>query len=105
MIDTIVRALNKWLEENHYTKNGWFIGRQYEENTQFNAYKTLIAEIYYHTGNTNKLILKQKHTVNKTTAIDNHKDNLYIFLLNAIFLQLDEIEKTIKDVEQMSDVV
>ena len=63
MIDTIVRALNKWLETNNHSKSGWFIGRQYEEKTQFNAYKTLIAEIYYHIDSNNHLILKQRLTV------------------------------------------
>ena len=105
MIDTIVRALNKWLEVNYHSKNGWFIGRQYEENTQFNAYKTLIAEIYYHINNNNHLVIKQRFTVNKTTALDNQKDKLYISLLGTIFSQLDEIEKKINNVEQMSDVV
>ncbi len=105
MIDTIVRALNKWLETNNHSKNGWFIGRQYEENTQFNAYKTLIAEIYYHIDNSNHLIIKQRFTVNKTTADDSQKDKLYIVLLATIFSQLDEIENRINNVEQMSDVV
>ena len=105
MIDVIVRALNKWLEVNYHSKNGWFIGRQYEENTQFNAYKTLIAEIYYHMNNHNHLIVKQRFTVNKTTADDNQKDKLYIALLSTIFSQLDEIEKKISDVEQISDTV
>ena len=105
MIDTIVRALNKWLEVNYHSKSGWFIGRQYEENTQFNAYKTLIAEIYYHIDNHNHLVVKQRFTVNKATANDNQKDKLYIALLGTIFSQLDEIEKKINNVEQMSDVV
>lgn len=105
MIDTIVRALNKWLAANYHSKNGWFIGRQYEENTQFNAYKTLIAEIYYHVDNNNYLIIKQKFTVNKTTAQDNQKDKLYISLLETIFSQLDEIENKINNVEQISNVV
>ena len=105
MIDTVVRALNKWLEAEYHSKNGWFIGRQYEEKTQFNAYKTLIAEIYYHLGDSNHLVVRQRFTVNKTTADDNQKDKLYIALLGTIFSQLDEIEKKINDVEQMSDVV
>lgn len=105
MIDTIVRALNKWLEVNYHSKGGWFIGRQYEEKTKFNAYKTLIAEIYYHIGNNNHLIVKEKFTVNKTTANDNQRDKLYITLLGTIFSKLDEIEKQINDVEQISNLV
>ena len=105
MIDTIVRALNKWLETNNHSKSGWFIGRQYEEKTQFNAYKTLIAEIYYHVDSNNHLILKQRLTVNKTTAADNQRDKLYIALLNTIFLQLDEIENKINNVEHTPDLV
>lgn len=105
MIDTIVRALNKWLEINYHSKNGWFIGRQYEENTQFNAYKTLIAEIYYHTDKQNHLIIRQKFTVNKTTAQDNQKDKLYISLLETIFSKIEEIENKINNVEQISDTV
>lgn len=105
MIDTIVRALNKWLEVNYHSKNGWFIGRQYEENTQFNAYKTLIAEIYYHINNNNHLIVKQRFTVNKTTAYDSQKDKLYIALLSTTFSQLDEIENKINNVEQISNSI
>jgi len=105
MIDTIVRALNRWLEVNYHSKNGWFIGRQYEENTQFNAYKTLIAEIYYHVDNSNYLVIKQRLTVNKTTAQDNQKDKLYISLLETIFSKIEEIENKINNVEQISDTV
>lgn len=105
MIDIIVKALNKWLEITHLSKDGWFIGRQYEENTQFNAYKTLIAEIYYHVNNNNHLIVKQRFTVNKSVSDDNQKDKLYIALLSTIFSQLDEIKDKLNNVEQMSNIV
>jgi len=99
MIDIVVRALNKWLEISHHSKNGWFIGRQYEESTQFNAYKTLVAEIYYHINSNNHLIIKQRFTVNKTIADDNQRDKLYIALLSTIFSQLEEVENKINNVE------
>ena len=105
MIDTLIKALNKWLEINYNSKDGWFIGRQYEEDTQFNAYKTLIAEIYYHVNNDNHLIVKQRFTVNKSVADDNQKDKLYIALLSTIFSQLDEIKDKVDNVEQMSNIV
>lgn len=105
MIDTIVRALNKWLEVNYHSKDGWFVGRQFEENTAFNAYKTLIAEIYYHIGTHNHLVVKQRYTVNKTTAQGNQEDKLYIALLSTIFSELEQIEEKINNVEQIPDTV
>lgn len=105
MIDTIVRALNKWLEVNYHSKNGWFIGRQYEEDTQFNAYKTLIAEIYYHVNSNNYLIVKQRFTTNKTIAQDNQEEKLYTSLLETIFSKLEEIENKINNVEQIPDTI
>jgi len=99
MIDVIVKGLNEWLAAN-YVGEGWFIGRQFEEGTSFNAIKNKIVEIYYHTYNVNYPIFKKIYPVNKTTSQYNNDDKLYSTVMEMIFSSLSELEDRIKSFDE-----
>lgn len=99
MIDVIVKGLNEWLAANYIGK-GWFIGRQFEEDTSFNAIKNKIVEIYYHTYNVNYPIFKKIYPVNKTTSQYNNDDKLYSTTMEMIFSSLSELEDRIKGFDE-----
>lgn len=103
MIDIIIKGLNEWLAANYLGK-GWFIGRQFEEGTSFNAIKNKIIEIYYHTSNINYPVFKKTYPVNKAIS-QNNDDKLYSTFMEMIFSSLPELVDKIQGFDEDAENV